>query len=37
MEATDETITEDDKEFVVSRIQQELQLSGVQQYNCAAY
>jgi hypothetical protein len=34
MEATDETITEDDKEFVVRRLQQELQHTGIQQYNC---
>jgi hypothetical protein len=34
MEAMDETITEDDKEFVVRRLQQELHHTGVQQYNC---
>ena len=34
MEATDGTITEDDKEFVVRRLQRELQHTGVRQYNC---
>jgi hypothetical protein len=37
MEATHETITVDDKEFVISQVQLELQHTGIQQYNCEAH
>jgi hypothetical protein len=37
MEATEETVTEKDKVYIVSRLQMELGHTGIQQYNCEAY